>query len=404
METSALPESNTLRAILAEQLEAKLGDLADRYQQVLQELLFHSRSDIRPKVLAAVATDEAETFKAYLLMRIPSGLERGQQLSQLGLGEDAVLHLGRTTRQFFFVALNSDFLSSALDIYDSYHNTVLQGFVQARTMMMLSEQERIRGALHRAIDRYTVEIQEVQEMAQKAVEANEFKTSFIAQISHDLRTPLGAIMGLSEMLLEDVYGPMTDAQRDPLTRVLSNAQMLSRAFTELLDQSRLEAGQLQIREKPFSPHKLAKAVQMDCLPLALRKGLAITLRLEPDLPLNLLGDEIRIGQVLSNLIVNAIKYTDKGRIMVRVGLEDDIHWMLSVKDTGIGIPPEAQQYIFEPYRQVDETKTRTIGGVGLGLAIVRQMAVAMGGTASVESRVGQGSTFKVVLPLRSVDA
>lgn len=391
-------------ASLASQVETLRDDLSRCYRNVLQELLFTGRAELRPSALGRIAADESDSLIAYLHQSATPGLARGEKLCQDGLSQETVLHFGRETRQFLLANVAAEQVALALDTYDSYHSTVVQGFIHAREEMILSEQERIRGALHRAIDRYTVEIQEVQGMAQKAAEANEFKSRFIAQISHDLRTPLGAIIGLSEMLLEDVYGPMTEAQKDPLTRVLNNAQRLSQAFTELLDQSRLEAGQLQIREKPFSPQELAKAVQMDCLPLALRKGLAMSLRLEPDLPPSIMGDETRIGQVLSNLIVNAIKYTDQGRIIIRVGKEDNDHWALSVKDTGIGISPEAQQYIFEPYRQVDEAKTSIVGGVGLGLAIVHQLVVAMGGSVGVESRIGQGSTFKVVLPLHIVDA
>lgn len=394
--------TSALCSELAEQLKARHGDLVLSYRQVLQELLFASRSEIRPRVLNDIATHEADVLIAYLCQQVASGNQRGKELCRLGLPQDSVLRLGQATRQFFIAHLPADSIAPALDLYDSYHNTVLQGFLQNHEEMILGEQERIRGALHRAVDRHTVEIQQVQAMAKKAEEANMFKSSFIAQISHDLRTPLGAILGMSEMLLEEVYGPLDTPKKDILKRIHSNAKSLSKAFTELLDQSRLEAGQLQLREEEFSPQELVKAVHLNCLPMALQKGLAMSLRVDPNLPPTLFGDGEKIGQILSNLVVNAIKYTDSGRVMVMAHTNGDASLILSVKDTGVGISEEAQKYIFEPYRQIDESKSRQVGGVGLGLAIVNQLVTAMGGAISVESRIGRGSTFTVMLPLRTV--
>ena len=186
--------------------------------------------------------------------------------------------------------------------------------MQEREKLILAEQERIRGAMQVAIGRFTVEIKDIQEMAQRASEANEFKTRFIARVSHELRTPLGALLGMSEMLQQSVYGPLTPAQMDITQRIIENTRALERVFTELLDQSQLESGQLRLRQEEFSPRLLAHTIHENNLPTALRKGLTMQLVVDPQLPGTIFGDKVRIEQILSNLVINAIKYTQTGSI------------------------------------------------------------------------------------------
>jgi signal transduction histidine kinase len=204
---------------------------------------------------------------------------------------------------------------------------------------------------------------------------------------------------MSEMLQENVYGPLTPAQQDIVQRIIANTHLLEQVFTELLDQSRIEAGQLHLKMGEFSPKILAHTVHSNNLSLAIKKGLSMHIDIDPNLPDMLIGDKARIEQILSNLVVNAIKYTRTGEIMIRVRLEGAKQWLMQVQDTGIGISEEDQEYIFEPFRQVDETVGRKFGGVGLGLSIVKQLVKAMDGTVGVDSRLGQGSTFTVILPL-----
>ncbi len=261
----------------------------------------------------------------------------------------------------------------------------------------------LRSALDRARrneQELAFQIEESQVLAQKATEANEFKSQLLARISHELRTPLGALMGMSEMLHQDVYGPLTPAQQDITFRILKNSQALQHVFAELLDQSQIELGQLRLKEEEFSPQALTREVYQQCLPLAERKGLVLDVEIQPGLPDVLIGDKERIMQSLRNLVVNAIKFTRNGRVSVCVGREGDSHWALRVQDTGIGMSAETQEYIFEPFRQADETTRREFGGVGLGLAIVHQLITIMNGSISVESEVGRGSTFTILLPLQ----
>jgi signal transduction histidine kinase len=366
----------------------------------LRETLFNSRSDLRPSQLGRIADDHAIALKDFLLQRLPSGIEHGIQLCRAGLGEQAMLRLAQVTRQFLIAHMEKNQLTPALEIVDGYQNDLMQSFVREREKMILDEQERIRGALERAIARYTVEIKEVQDMAQRATEANEFKSRFIARISHELRTPLGSMMGMAEMLQQNVFGQLTPEQQDITRRIIGNAKTLQQTFDELLDQAQLDAGELRLKDEVFSFRELVQTVHSNCLSLALRKGLALQAKVDHHLPTRAVGDRRRIEQILSNLVVNAIKYTDVGQILIWVYKDSDHCWALEVKDTGIGISKEAQTYIFEPFRQVDETSGRKYGGVGLGLSIVQQLTLAMNGTIRVESELGRGSVFTVTLPLR----
>jgi signal transduction histidine kinase len=399
MENANFVKTGALREQLAHTVEANRIELASCYNQILRETLFAGRSELRPNQLKSIAADEVDAFLKFLRFVEFSVLEHGLQLCQLGLGEQTILSLGQASRQYFLTSQEPDLVVSTIELVDSYQSAVIQGFIQGREKIILGEQEQIRSAFEIAISRYTVEIKEVQLLAQRAIDANEFKTRFIARISHELRTPLGALLGMAEMLQEDVYGPLTPAQRDITRRIVNNTHSLEQVFTELLDQSRIESGQLHLKAEKFSPKDLAQTVHSNNLPLALQKGLTMHVEIDPTLPDILFGDKARIEQILSNLVVNAIKYTQSGEIVIRVRVEGNAKWIMQVMDTGIGIAEEDLITIFEPFRQVDETVGRKFGGVGLGLSIVQQLVKAMNGTVSVETRLGHGSTFTVVLPL-----
>lgn len=241
-------------------------------------------------------------------------------------------------------------------------------------------------------------VEEAQILAQQAVEASEFKTGMLARVSHELRTPLGALLGMAEMLNQGVYGSLPASQHEAVARIIFNAQALNEVVSELLDQSQIELGQLVLKERPFSPRELIKTVQNKCLPAAQLKGLELQTDLAANLPPTLIGDENRIEQILSNLVFNAVKFTETGHVLISARVQDADQWQIQVTDTGIGMDELAQTHIFEPFRQIDETTGRQFGGVGLGLSIVRQLVGAMNGSISVKSRVGAGSQFTVTLP------
>lgn len=231
----------------------------------------------------------------------------------------------------------------------------------------------------------------------RALAASNFKSRLLANVSHDLRTPLNGIIGYTDMLNEGAFGSLSEQQLSIVGRVLGHAQRLLNLINNLLDQAQIEAGRLELHYEPFNPAKLLGEVESITSFLAQRKGLELVTEIDPELPNTLIGDRVRLQQVLMNLVVNAIKFTEKGLVCVRVYSRGQ-RWAIEVSDTGIGIPAEAQEYIFNPFRQVHASLNHEIEGLGLGLSIVQELTRLMGGEIRLVSRVGLGSTFTVLLP------
>jgi PAS domain S-box-containing protein len=230
-------------------------------------------------------------------------------------------------------------------------------------------------------------------------EIDRMKSTFVAIASHELRTPLNAILGYTEMLKEGVYGELSDRQEGAMERLMANTSHMLGLVNNLLDRARIEAGTLKLNMSPFSPTNLIDGVIGVMDVMAQNKGLELTSSVGADVPSALTGDWQRLHQILINFANNAIKFTEEGGIDVRIYMHDKDHWAMAVSDTGIGIPEHARDYIFEPFRQVDESATREYGGAGLGLSIVKQLVEMMGGWVELESEEGKGSTFTVILPL-----
>lgn len=234
----------------------------------------------------------------------------------------------------------------------------------------------------------------------QALDASRFKSQLLAKVSHELRTPLGGVIGYAELLQQHVFGALDDEQREAVDNIVVSANYLNIMINELLDEAQIEARAVKMYFAPFSPANLLQKASVNMTVLALNKGLHLRTTLDANLPETLLGDERRLIQILINLTGNAIKFTTKGEVTMRIHPYDSAHWAMSVSDTGAGIPPEAQAYIFDPFRQVDNAITRDNRGTGLGLSITRQLAELMGGRIELKSEVGQGSTFTVILPLQ----
>ena len=181
---------------------------------------------------------------------------------------------------------------------------------------------------------------------------------------------------------------------------MTNTQRLLGLVNDLLDRTQLEAGQLSLRQVEFSVAKLLDDASAVVADMARTRGLEVTTKIAADLPDTLEGDPRRLGQILINLVSNAIKFTDHGTISVRLARPDAAHWVMEVADTGRGIPLDEQAHVFDWFHQMDSSVTREQAGVGLGLSIVKQLVGLMGGEIKLQSQVGQGSTFTVVLPLR----
>lgn len=230
----------------------------------------------------------------------------------------------------------------------------------------------------------------------RQVEIDHAKDAILRVVSHEMRTPLAAILGFAEVLESRPVPGMA-------TRIRANAQRMLKLVNDLLDVAQLQAGALTIHRETFSPSVLASYVQEDFLKSAAEKGVVLDVHISPALPEQVTGDVRRLEQVLSNLVENAIKFTDQGgRVEVSFCCaEGGTDWQIVVKDTGIGIPPERLPDIFEPFRRASDYAKRKHQGVGLGLSIVKRIAQVSGGNISVESTVGEGSTFTVTLPSES---
>jgi PAS domain S-box-containing protein len=253
-------------------------------------------------------------------------------------------------------------------------------------------------------ERRSAELQRVAD-ARRVAEAeasNRAKSDFLTALSHELRTPLNAIGGYIDLIALGIHGPVTDAQRDALERVRASQQHLLMLITDLLNFSRIEAGRIRYDVAPVSLTDVVASVRPMIEPQAAARQITFEWQV-PDEPVVALGDRGKIGQILLNLVTNAVKYTESGgRVTVRQLRHGD-RAALEVSDTGIGIAEDQLEAIFEPFTQVGRSLTSPHEGAGLGLAISRELARAMGGDLVAQSDVGTGSRFTLTLPIPAAE-
>ncbi len=237
----------------------------------------------------------------------------------------------------------------------------------------------------------------LQKAHQEAVSANRIKTQLLTSVSHDLRTPLGSIMGYADMLQAGQLGEVNPEQRKAASEILDSANRLHIFVNNLIGQAQLETGQVVIRSNVFQPFEVIDGIRSSVGYVAKKKNIAFHTVIQPDLPGNILGDPYWLKQILLNLVNNAFKYTNEGKVDVLLYRSGMDHWVMQVSDTGIGIPEAAKQSIFEPFVQIPGKDSRD--GSGLGLSIVKHLVQLMDGKIDLQSKEGQGSTFSVTLPL-----
>lgn len=275
-------------------------------------------------------------------------------------------------------------------------------FDDADSSLFVSIGRQLAIAIHNAqlFEKFQQSREQLTVALDKAVQSDKAKDEFIARVSHELRTPLGAILGNAEMIQDEMYGDINSEQSERLDDIIDSSSHLTTLVNQLLDSSKLDSGKIDPNYQKFNLYELTYVVQKQMKPLAKQKELDLILRYDEQLPNEVTSDPLLIRQMIINLVGNAIKFTDVGEISINLSRNDQKSFALTVTDSGIGIPAKDQNTIFEPFRQVDGSKTRTRGGTGLGLSITKRMVEILGGTIELISTEGVGSQFIIILPLK----
>jgi len=302
------------------------------------------------------------------------------------------------TGQMRRAATDSRFKSSEVAVESNEFIQLFRGFDEMISAINERDQQLREQNRHmeETIKTRTAELRTAKEVAERASQA---KTQFLANMSHEIRTPMIGILGMAELLRHE---PLTPHQHQLAETVYSSGEALLKILNDLLDIVKIESGKLTMLAEPFDLSLAVKEGVTLFAENARSKGLALELSIEPGMPTLVVGDAVRVRQIVLNLVGNALKFTERGKVTVSLASgppsgQTDLQYGLIVRDTGIGIAPELHGRIFESFGQGDERLNRSHGGTGLGLTIVRELAAMMNGWVSVESTPGAGSTFTVTL-------
>ncbi|MCG2757445.1 MAG: response regulator [Desulfobacteraceae bacterium] len=266
--------------------------------------------------------------------------------------------------------------------------------LQAQSEELQSQNEELKTQS----EELTAQKNEIEEQSQRVKEASRFKSEFMSNMSHELRTPLNAILGLTALMADNSAGRVNEKQKEYLDIIARNGKNLLYLINDILDLSKIESGKLELSTSKIYLRDFISSVSSSMMSLVEKKGLALNIDIAHDI--FIYCDIDRLRQILLNFLGNAVKFTKKGEINISAGIEQGKHHdlvIIKVSDTGIGIPPDALEYIFKPFRQVDGSLTREYSGTGLGLSICYSLVKLMDGKIEVKSEAGKGSTFTLIL-------
>jgi len=357
------------RAAEAKQSElAELGPLADKLERLTNQLVNRAEADM------------------------VAGIDASRQTyarSQILVG--AVALAGFVLTLVLGHAISRSVIDPVRIIHNGLNRIAAGDFAQRIEVPNRDELGELAAHVNSACD-------ELQQLYQSLEEASRHKSQFLANMSHELRTPLNAVLGFSELMLDGIYGDPPEKMRSAVERIQRNGRHLLGLINDVLDLSKIEAGQLRLSLADYSVEELVSGVYTSVESLAAEKSLGLRIAVPPGLP-PARGDERRLAQALFNLVGNAIKFTDAGEVRIGVEAKGD-SYKFSVQDTGPGIDEADQAKIFQEFQQLDNSITKTKGGAGLGLAIVKRIVEMHGGRIWIESRLGHGATFSFLVPAR----
>jgi two-component system sensor histidine kinase BarA len=366
----------------------EIGDLAGAVSLSIPMTIFqdYMQLETRAQMAATVALILLAVATVFLVIRslvdrpLTSLAEAAEEIGKGKLDHP----LPRISVPVEIGALAQQLHSMALRLKDSYSDLEYQ--VAMRTRELITANETLKK-----------QQEELQEANRQLARANRLKSEFLASVSHELRTPLTSIIAFVELLLEGTAGELTGQQKEYLEDVLRGSQRLMTSINAILDMAKIEARKMTLKNSSFSLAELIREIEHRMDPVALKKNLELEVDLEGELVVY--ADKQKIEQVIVNLVGNAIKFTPAGGKVTITARQKEKEILVWVADTGIGIKEEDQEYIFEAFRQVDGSSTRSHQGTGLGLALAKNLVEMHGGTIWVESRPGLGSTFYFTIPL-----
>ncbi len=370
-------------------------DLLDTVLKTGEKIEFHFKENA-PSVTTGNLTID---LKYLLLLPI---IYNKKVIAILELGaiemphEDANDYLSKIKEQLAIGLTNATAFMQLADLVDELKE--LNEEYQKQNLQITQQNERLID-LHNELKNKAEEL-EIQK--EKAEEATKLKSQFLASMSHELRTPMNSILGLTELILEDLS--LSDKNRERLSVVLRSGNRLMTLINDILDLSKIESGKMELRIEKVRLDNLLMEIETTINPIAANKNLEFKVTKNIKTTVVIETDKGRIAQVLINLLGNAVKFTDKGFVELRISSTNEKELIFEIIDTGIGIAPENQKIIFEEFRQVDGTTTRKYSGTGLGLAICKKIATLLEGNLTVRSEQGKGSIFTFTVPYHFVEA